>query len=492
MRSMLRFSATLAITLTAFASAGCGSDAQPSEAEAVSVGADALSFRLPLALVRVVHASPDAPPVDVYVRGLPFPVIRALSYGSTTHFLPFFRGNYTVDLRATPSTVADPIAYSTGPLAIPSGARITAVAEGLLGSPDPASKFRVTPIVQGKQDPGAGNASVRILHAGADAPTVGIDVGDDDPASPEVPSLARFTDTGSAGIPLPAGAPLQIGVDAGGKRVTAFTTPPLTEGEDVLVIATGLLGKLPRERDGFDLLAVGRRGTIGFIRQNPQVYALHASPDAPAVDVFAGAAKIVGGLSFGQLSAPVQVPPGDYTLDFFGAAAGNVRPSNNPAASGAVSGLTAGERYLAIATGFLAPQAGEAPFQVVAAADGFALDDATNARLRVVHASPDAPAVDVGPVAGGKLAAAAVSGLAFGESTAPAGLALPAGSLTLGVAAAGSPTPVASFDVTTGSGDRAFVAAAGVLDPSRGPAFRLIAVSTRSTPWAAVTLAPNP
>ena len=48
----------------------------------------------------------------------------------------------------------------------------------------------------------------------------------------------------------PAGEALQIGIRVDGVTVTAFTTPELPEGAEITVIATGLLGKLPRERDG--------------------------------------------------------------------------------------------------------------------------------------------------------------------------------------------------------------------------------------------------
>ena len=65
-----------------------------------------------------------------------------------------------------------------------------------------------------------------------------------------------------------------------------------------------MLEALPRESAGFGLLAVGPDGTIGLIRQNPVVFALHASPDAPAVDIYAGETALTTNLAFGQLSTP--------------------------------------------------------------------------------------------------------------------------------------------------------------------------------------------
>jgi len=423
---MTRFGLSLVVALGVLGPLGCASaDSNDEETDPV-VGATSELSLSSVSRVRVVHASPDAPAVDVYVRGIPFPIRRNVRFGDTTSYVRFARGSYTIDLRAAPSSVHDPIAYSTGALAIPARTTITAIAEGLLGSSDPESKFRVAPLVEKFVAPKAGATAVRIVHASPDAPTVGVDVGNDDPSNPEIPSLARFGETGAAGIALPSGVALQIGVDAAGSRVTAFTTPELPAGEGVFVIATGLLGKLPRERNGFKLLAVGPKGTVGFIKQNPIVYALHASPDAPAVDVFAGPAKAIGNLAFGQLAAPVQVPPGDLSLDFFGAASSAARPAGAPVTAQKVGGLAAGERYLAIATGFLAPKGSEPAFQLLGVAEGFDLGSASAARVRAVHASPDAPPVDIGLARGNTITSVAVSNLAFGSATPAAGLELPA------------------------------------------------------------------
>ena len=69
------------------------------------------------------------------------------------------------------------------------------------------------------------------------------------------------------------------------------------------------LAEQANQADGFALLAVGPAGALVFVKQNPLVYALHASPDAPAVDLYAGDALLSGGLSFGNIAGPVRVPP---------------------------------------------------------------------------------------------------------------------------------------------------------------------------------------
>jgi hypothetical protein len=277
-----------------------------------------------------------------------------------------------------------------------------------------------------------------------------------------------------------------VGIWAGSPlaRVTAFTTPALPADTSLFLIATGLVGRAARETDGFSLLAVGPDGSIGFIRQNPVVYALHASADAPAVDIVVsgGGPELVGDLAFGQLSAPVQVPPAAYQLDVQAAGSGTT------AATVPTPSLSAGERYLAVASGFLSPAAGEEGFQLLAYRDGFELE-MTAPLLRVVHASPDAPAVDVGVVDGGFQPLAPFSNLGFAEASVESGSETPAGLLRIGVAATGTSTTVAEFDVTTAMGLRAFAVAAGALSPDAGDeGFGLVVVDTATSPWTATRI----
>jgi hypothetical protein len=238
--------------------------------------------------LRVIHGSPDAPAVDIYAEGVAGALITNLAYGETSVYLPLDAGTYNIQIRAAGSLPTSTPAFETGDIVVPDGAKITALAAGLLTSIDDEDKFRVILLPENFTAPGAGNAAVRIIHAGADAPTVALDVGND--ATVDVPNFERFGDTGVAGVALPSGTELQIAVWAGNplERVTVFTTPQLPEGAELFVVATGLLSELPRDDDGFSLLAVSPTGSIGFIKQNPVVFALHASPDAPAVDIYAG------------------------------------------------------------------------------------------------------------------------------------------------------------------------------------------------------------
>ncbi|MCG8419857.1 MAG: DUF4397 domain-containing protein [Proteobacteria bacterium] len=466
---------TLLLGLTTmFASAwiGCSDDDEIGKAE-----------------IRVIHASPDAPGVDIYIDGVADPVITNLKYGDASAYLSVDEGDYNFLIRATGAAADSAPAFSTGPLTLNEGDRVSALAAGLLASTNDADKFRVLPLAEGFDSPAAGNAIVRIVHASADAPTVAIDVNND--GTPELSDVSRFAESGPAGVELPAGQALQIGIWAESPlaRVTAFTTPELPEAGELFVIATGLIGKAARQADGFSLLAVGANGVIGTISQNPVVYALHASPDAPAVDIYAGTAKLVDNAEFGDLSQPIQVAPGQYTLDFYETGTG----PGTPVVSVQTPQLAAGEQYLAAASGFLTPGTGQASFQLVPAAEAFVLDDSANGRVRVVHASPDAPAVDVSTLDQGQMAQPVLVGaLPFSNATAGEGLSVPPGTITLGVAAAGQLDPVATFNIPVKAGIRAFAVAAGALVTAHGQqSFRILIVDTSASPWAVVEVPPN-
>ncbi|MBZ4413868.1 DUF4397 domain-containing protein [Myxococcus sp. XM-1-1-1] len=477
---------TLALAATLSALVGCGDDDETPPDPTPSTQAK----------LRVVHASPDAPAVDIYAEGNSTPLFTNVRYGDTTSYATVPTGTYNVQVRAAGSAATSAPVYSTGPLTLTKDQSVSAVAAGLLTATDSASGFRVLPLTEGFGAPAEGRARVRIVHAGADAPTVALDVGDD--GSSEITSLARFQDTGAAGVELPSGQSLQVGVrTTDNQKVTSFTVPALPSRGEVFVIATGRLSEKAHAPAGFGLLAAG----VGLVRQNPVVYALHASPDAPSVDVFVGNAELVDDLNFGELSAPIQVPPGSYTLDFFASASGSTRPSGAPAASRPTPALVAGERYLVLASGFLSPAAddpADSTFELLAFTEGFT-PDTDSLRLRVVHASPDAPVVDVSPVENGVVpASAAFDDLPYRLATSVEGRELPGAQLLVGVAAANSAdrSPVARFQLDTSAflGRGVFAVAAGALSPSTGSeaALRLVLVDTSTTPWSALNVHPQP
>jgi hypothetical protein len=132
----------------------------------------------------------------------------------------------------------------------------------------------------------------------------------------------------------------------------------------------------------------------------------HLSPDAPAVDVYLGGNKALSNVPFGAVSDYLSVPAGTYPI--------KVLPAGAPAADRGVIEASAtvegGKAYTVAAAGRLA-QIGASIF-----ADDRTAPRAGKAKIRVIHASPDAPAVDIavkgGPVLFSNLAFKAASAYA--------------------------------------------------------------------------------
>jgi hypothetical protein len=157
-----------------------------------------------------------------------------------------------------------------------------------------------------------------------------------------------------------------------------------------------------------------------------KVRVLHASPDAPAVDVYLDDA-IVGPLTsvpFGTISGYLDIPAGAHNVKVY--ATGT---TTGPVIDADVT-VSTGRKYTIAAT------------NAVASIEAKVIEDqpaanCSTAQVRVVHLSADAPAVDVG-TAGSAPADAVVKNLAYPNATGY--LDLPAGSYDLEVRLAGTST----------------------------------------------------
>ena len=160
-----------------------------------------------------------------------------------------------------------------------------------------------------------------------------------------------------------------------------------------------------------------------------RIRVLHASPDAPAVDIWINDAIVddLTNVPFGTISEYMAVPAGTYNVKVF--ATGT---DTNPVID-ADATVEAGTSYTIAAIGELASIG---PKILV---DSPAMDY-DNAQVRVIHFSPDAPAVDVAPDG----AAPVFANLAFPDDTGYA--ALPAGSYDLEVRLAGTDTVALQLD----------------------------------------------
>lgn len=168
------------------------------------------------------------------------------------------------------------------------------------------------------------------------------------------------------------------------------------------------------------LVLLGVAGPV-TAAESAMVRVLHASPDAPAVDIYVDGAKVgapLAGLEFGDLSTYVALPAGSYDIKVCAAADATICPIDL-----ADIAVEAGKHYTIAATNVLA----SIEAQLIVDAPSPAEE---TTQVRVVHFSADTPAVDVLTQDG---AATVVDALAYPNATGY--LDLPAGSYDLKVCA---------------------------------------------------------
>jgi hypothetical protein len=158
-----------------------------------------------------------------------------------------------------------------------------------------------------------------------------------------------------------------------------------------------------------------------FAQGNAKVRVVHASPDAPAVDVFVNGNKALSNVPFFTASSYLDLPGGSYDIKV--TAAGDESKAVIDAKGVTIEG---GKAYTIAAVGKLAE------IKPAVLADNLAAPASGKAKVRVIHASPDAPAVDV-KVKGG---ATLISNLAFPNASNY--LEVDAGSYDLQVTPAGA------------------------------------------------------
>jgi len=118
-----------------------------------------------------------------------------------------------------------------------------------------------------------------------------------------------------------------------------------------------------------------------------RVRVVHASPDAPAVDILVDGGRAIDGLPFGEYTDYVALPAGPHTFQVR-VAGTETQVTELPAT------LAANQDVTVIATGFVAAGRGPA-FRLVVLVDDNSVPANGRAHVRVVHAAPSAPNVDV-------------------------------------------------------------------------------------------------
>ncbi len=437
--------------------------------------------------IRAVHAALGVDAVDIYVEGDPEPVFEGIEYGEATERIEVPGGLVVFQFRPAGAPSDAPPVYVSPALFLEDGDRITAVASGVFGAADEDARFRLVPIAEDWGPPLQQRARARVVHVGADAPAIRLDgPGIDD-------AVERFDSTDADGFALETdgGERLELleDVESNADALTSFTLPPVAEGDEVLLIATGLLDSLAREPDGFSVIAVGRDGVLGLVRQDPQLFVLHGSRDAGTLETCSGDVEIAANFDYGEIRS-TRVSPGEYGLDIFNYPAGCVGTPLSPAPN-TTGSLEAGGRYLLLVTGEVTPDPGEAGIQVATFDDTFPLGDTSQARVRFVHGASYTQ-VFVGAVDGAGIPEPNVLTEPIGWSVESAEVAVPEGDYLLGIADANAEPsfpapPIVTLPYTAVGGARQWAIVAGDPTPEEGDAFlQVMVVDTTTRDWGVV------
>ncbi len=174
-----------------------------------------------------------------------------------------------------------------------------------------------------------------------------------------------------------------------------------------------------------DLLTVVEADGFLTLSTPARVRVVHASPDAPAVDILVNDAVALSNVPFTAVSDYLSVPAGTYNIKVVPAGA------TTPVVIEADLTLAGGTDYTVAAVGELAN------IEPLVLVDNNAKPAMGNAHVRFVHASPDAPAVDIAVADGGPVL---FGDVAFKEAQGP--IPVPAGTYDLEVRLAGTSTVV--------------------------------------------------
>ncbi|WP_100639966.1 DUF4397 domain-containing protein [Marinobacter salexigens] len=393
----------------------------------------------PMSKVRVLHASPDAPAVDVAIDGNV--VLTGVKFQQGTGYLYVPAGTREISVQVGG---ADVLIES---FALDEGRFYSIIAQDSVASLDLEA-------LDDTERRANGTIDVTVVHASPDAGSVDVNVTAPGAALPAMPTLPNVPFGANATLdPVPA-ADYQVRIAGAGGSDIVYDSGALAIASDVTVVAVNSVkGVSP-----VSLLVWAESDPVvtAVLSNSAEVRIVHAVEDV-TVDVFVDGEEAKGDFLYGTNTPYLVLPAGDRDVA--------VAPANGGiggalATLGGTLTLERGESYTVIAAGDVNQLS---KTRLIVLADRRAPSDAAQADVRLVHAAaaPEAQPVDIfvlpagGPVMGEPTFPDVLLGKDTGYVTVPAatydvtiaadgttmaavpgtqGLDLPAGSVTTAIA----------------------------------------------------------
>ncbi len=339
----------------------------------------------PTTSLRIIHASPDAPTVNVFAGDEILAGLENVDYQVASPRLTLDAGSY--DVRVEANVPGGNVDVITATLSLAADTSYDVLAVDTV-----ADEIEALVVENSAAEVGAGNVRVQVVHAAPGAPEVDIYVTapDADLAAAAPLDTLAFRDF-TVQVEVAAGD-YRIRITPAGQQTVVFdsATVPLAAGADLLIAATDNVGT---GTSPVTLLVADGTGSskIRDSAATADLRVVHAVSDAPAVDINAGnALTLVGAAEFLDTTAYLSLAAGDYLIDI--AAAG----TDNTVIDDAIVTLEQGVFYTAIANGTLATIDLDLLVDMPRAV-------ATEAKVRIIHAAPSAGEVDIYVTADGEI-----------------------------------------------------------------------------------------
>lgn len=327
----------------------------------------------PKANVRVIHASYDAPDVDVRVDGTV--AVAGLGYGATSGYAQVDQGSRNVTV--TPAGATTPVAIDLD-LSVVVNKSYTVVALDQFSAIDAV-------LQEDLRTPTANKAKVRFIHAATDAPAVDIKLNSG--SGTTVFSNRAFKSI-SDYIEVDAG-PYAFAVTATGLTTeeALFKSIGLQNGKVYTIVALGTLNKT----DGYPFRVRvftdnddggAYADLLDADLPDANVRVIHAGYDAGPVDILVDDAAAVSSLTYGEAAAYATVTAGARNIKV--TAAGTL----TPALAEMDDEFRSGNEYTLVAVDQVAS------LDVLIGGDDRE-PDPSRAKVRFINAASDSPRLDV-------------------------------------------------------------------------------------------------